>query len=149
MSFELQHASRVTKLILIGEFLLVAYLLYALTTHIYQNYQVDYHIQNFQEMNDKLAHDNQKAAEDLLYSRTDAYAEKMAKQNLGLVNPGEEVVVISNDLMSQPVVDSRISDLTAPSDAISKYYYLSNPEKWWKFFFEIDHTAKTTARSSS
>ena len=127
-------------MVLIGEFLLVSYLLYALTTHIYNNYQIDYHINNFRAMNDKITHDNRKAAEDLVYYKSDAFIEKMAKQNFNLVNQGEEVIVISDDLLQTPVADSSLPD---NSDQISKYYSLSNPQKWWKFFFEMDHTLKT------
>ncbi len=137
MKFEFQYASKMTKLILIGEFLLVSYLLYALTSYIYRNYQVDYHIKNFQALNDKIASDNKKAAEDLLYYTSGEYIEKVAKQNLGLVNPGEEVVIISDDLLNQPVNDT--IEASNSADRISKYYNISNPRKWWKFFFEIDH----------
>lgn len=135
-----------TKLILIGEFLLVSYLLYALTSYIYKNYQVDYHIKNFQATNDKILRDNKKAAEDLLYYTSNEYVEKTAKQNLGLVNPGEEVVVISDDLLNQPVNDV-FSSGGDSSDKLSKYYGVSNPLKWWKFFFEIDHTSKVEVQS--
>lgn len=145
MKFEFHHASRMTKLILIGEFFLVSYLLYALTTHIYNNYQVDYHVQNFREMNEKLDRDNRKAAEDLLYYTSDEFIEKMAKQNLNLVNPGEEVIVISDDLLNQPVVEEAGA---SSGDQISKYYHLSNPHKWWKFFFEIDHMVVVKKPSS-
>jgi cell division protein FtsB len=139
MRFEFQHASKVTKLVLIGEFLLVSYLLYALTNYIYKNYQVDYHIKNFQALNEKIASDNKRAADDLLYYSSDQYVEKVAKQNLGLVNPGEEVIIISQDLLNQPVNDS-VSG--SSPDKLSKYYNISNPRKWWKFFFEIDHAAR-------
>ncbi len=127
-------------MVLIGEFLLVSYLLYALTTHIYNNYQIDYHIDNFRAMNDKITQDNRKAAEDLIYYKSDAFIEKMAKQNFNLVNQGEEVIVISDDLLQTPVADNNLPD---NSDQISKYYSLSNPQKWCKFFFEIDHTLKS------
>ncbi len=143
MKFEFQHASRVTKLVLIGEFLLVSYLLYALTSYIYKNYQVDYHIKNFQALNDKIATDNRKAAEDLLYYKSEQHVEKVAKQNLGLVNPGEEVIIISDELLNQPVVDSAEGE---GSDRLSRYYHLSNPHKWWKFFFEVNHTVKPDER---
>ena len=142
MQFEFQHASRMTKLILISEFLLVSYLLYALTSYIYKNYQVDYHIKNFQAQNDKIANDNKKAADDLLYYTSNEYIEKVAKQNLGLVNPGEEVIIISDDLLNQPVNDT-VSAASDSADKLSKYYNISNPRKWWKFFFEIDHTPQT------
>ncbi len=145
MRFEFHHASRTTKLVLIGEFLLVSYLLYALTSYIYKNYQVDYHIKNFQAINEKIERDNRKAAEDLLYFSSTQTIEKIAKQDLGLVNPGEEVIIVSDDLLKQPVVDD--GNGFGDSEKLSKYYSLSNPRKWWKFFFETDHTVKAVDKA--
>lgn len=139
MTGRFHHASRTTKFILAGEFLLLSYLLYALTSYIYKNAQVDYHVQNFQETNAQLERENRKAAEDLMYYTSNAYIEKIAKQNLDLVNPGEQVIVISDELMQQPVSDTASS---IQQDVISKYYGLPNPLKWWKFFFEIDHRVR-------
>lgn len=96
-------------------------------------------------MNEKITRDNRKAAEDLVYYKSDSFIEKMAKQNFNLVNQGEEVIVISDDLLQTPVADSNLPD---NSDQISKYYSLSNPQKWWKFFFEIDHTLKVVKPAS-
>lgn len=124
-------------MILIGEFLLVSYLLYALAANVYQGYQIDYHIQNFQEENRKIAEANQKAADDLLYYTSNEYLEKIAKQNLGLVNPGEEVVVLSEDILQGP--DPEAFAQEEQSLQLQRYYNLSNPQKWWKFFFEMDH----------
>lgn len=127
-------------MILIGEFLLVSYLLYALALNIYQSYQIDYHIQNFGEENRKIAEANRKAAEDLLYYTSNEYLEKIAKQNLGLVNAGEEVIVLSDNVIETPVEDPLVDVFS--EDQLQKYYHLSNPRKWWKFLFEIDHRKK-------
>ncbi|MEK7545414.1 MAG: septum formation initiator family protein [Patescibacteria group bacterium] len=140
MKFSWQETSRTTKMVLIGEFLLVSYLLYALALNVYQGYQIDYHIQNFQNENRKIAEANQKAADDLLYYTSNEYLEKMAKQNLGLVNPGEEVVVLSEDILKGP--DPEGFEQEVQSSELQRYYNLSNPHKWWKFFFEIDHRKK-------
>ena len=139
MKISIQHTSNLTKMILIGEFLLVAYLLYSLALNVYQSYQIDSHIQNFQEENLKFNEANRKAVEDLLHYTSDEYLEKIAKQNLGLINPGEEVLVLSDEILSSPEED--IPQLQ--EQQLQKYYHLSNPVRWWKFFFEVDHTKKT------
>src|SRR3989338_7827628 len=139
MKISIQHTSSFTKIILIGEFLLVAYLLYALALNVYQSYQIDSHIENFEEENRKLTEINRKAAEDLLHYTSNEYLEKIAKQNLGLVNHGEQVIVLSNEVLSSP--EEEIFQLQ--EGQLEKYYHLSNIQRWWKFFFEIDHTNKT------
>ena len=56
--------------------------------------------------------------------------EKVAKQNLGLINPGEQVVVIPDEdlvIMSADAEDQVLADQIRAS--------WSNPKKWWKFFF--------------
>lgn len=140
MKFSWQETSRTTKTVLVAEFLLVSYLLYALAVNVYHGYQIDYHIQNFQEENRKIAEANQKAADDLLYYTSNEYLEKIAKQNLGLVNAGEEVVVLSEDILKGPDPEGFVQE--AEGSELQRYYHLSNPHKWWKFFFEIDHRGK-------
>lgn len=115
--------------------MLVSYLLYALALNIYQSYQIDSHIQNFEEENRKIAEANRKAADDLLYYTSDEYLEKISKQNLGIINPGEEVIILSEDILETPTENIEIPE----ENSLDKFYHLSNPRKWWKFFFEIDH----------
>jgi len=58
----------------------------------------------------------------------------MAKQNLGLINPGEEVIVI-------PKSDSVSGgDAGGSGDAAAQNngQELSNPQKWWEFFFDLN-----------
>ena len=122
-------------MVLIGEFLLVAYLLYAFALNVYQSYQIDSHIRHFSEENERIIFENRKAVDDLLYYTSDEYLEKIAKQNFGLVNSGEEVLILSDELLAVSEEEAFSSD----EESLDKYYHLSNPRKWWKFFFEIDH----------
>jgi cell division protein DivIC len=120
--------------VIIGEFFLVSYLLYTLTVSVYKSYQIDMHIKTFEEENARIAEENRKKAEEFDYYSSDAYIEKIAKQNLGLVNPGEEVIIIPNDALS----GSGTNSSTPEEDGGSQYGNSSNPQKWWKFFFDID-----------
>jgi len=120
-------------MVIIGEFLLVSYLLYTLTVSVYKSYQIDQHIKNFEAENAKIEEENREKSEEFEYYSSDAYIEKIAKQNLGLVNQGEEVIIIPN-------VDNGASGVVGglpDEDSVLADSSISNSSKWWKFFFDI------------
>ena len=131
MASQFQHSSSLTKMIIIGELILVSYLLYTLTVSVYKSYQIDQHILNFKKENDQIAQENREKEADYSYYTSDAYNEKMAKQNLGLVNPGEQVIVIPSTNADSK--DSVLSGDNEGRDVAIKPS--SNPAKWWRFFF--------------
>ena len=131
MAFRFQYTSNLAKMIIIGEFFLVSYLLYTLTVSVYRSYQIDVHIQNFESENARIEEENRIKSEEFDYYNSDAYIEKIAKQNLGLINPGEEVIVIPK---SEIETSGVVGGLNDDSDE-SGYMGLSNPYKWWRFFF--------------
>ena len=45
--------------------------------------------------------ENKQKTEDYLYFTSDEYIDKIAKQNLGLVNQGEEVIILSSNLLNK------------------------------------------------
>ena len=134
MALQFNHSSNVTKLIIIVEFIVVSYLLYTLTKSVYQSYQIDQHIQDFKHENDLIAEQNKQKEADYSYYSSDAYIEKIAKQNLGLVNPGEQVIVIPST--SQELAAGTTSSASVDDDT-SSIKPLSNTQKWWNFFFDI------------
>jgi len=141
MAFQFNHTSNFTKMIIIIEFLVVSYLLYTLTKSVYQSYQIDQHIADFKKENDLIAAENKQKEADYSYYSSDAYIEKIAKQNLGLVNPGEQVIVIPNsDAGANGVVGA--ADQNNQSNPEANFQNLSNPQKWWKFFFDIHQDKK-------
>lgn len=128
--------SRTTKIILVSEFILLAYMLYVLSTSLYKSYQVDVFIKSAEEENAKLEHANNLLIEDYEYFSSDSYKEKIAKQNLGLVRPGEEVIILAPD---NKIYTSEVDRAAA---AASQYYNgLSNPRKWYLFFFDRERFA--------
>lgn len=125
------YVSRTTKIILIAEFILLAYMLYVLSTSLYKSYQVDRFIAQVEKENLKLEESNTALIEDYEYYRSDAYREKIAKQNLGLVAPGEEVIILAKE----PDQDRTLEERTAES-ARQYYEQMSKPKKWFRFFFD-------------
>lgn len=131
MGVALSHTSGLTKLIIVIEFLLVAYLFYSLTKNIYSSYQIDKYIESFEQENALIEQENRQKNDDYLYFTSEEYIDKIAKQNLGLVNPGEEVIILSPEALAQDLENSDGSD----GSDYAKSSEVSNPQAWWNFFF--------------
>lgn len=110
----------------------MSYLLYSLTKNIYNSYQVDQVIASFQKENSAIEDENKKKNADYLYFTSEEYIDKIAKQNLGLVNRGEEVIILS-ETVSNPQQDPNGDDGAVTT--LSRRSKMTNPEQWWDFFF--------------
>ena len=126
------QTSSMTKLIILIEFLLVAYLLYSLTKNVYSSYKIDKYIDTFKKENAQIENDNKQKNDDYLYFTSEEYIDKIAKQNLGLVNRGEEVIIISPDVLIHNVGSVDGTNVDNYAKSLEK----SNPQRWWNFFFE-------------
>ena len=118
------------RIVLIVGFFLVAYMLYNLTVSIYDNYQIEKHITEFETRNEDLKKENLQKLEDFQYYTSQEYIEKIAKQNLGLINAGENIIVIPDEDL---VILSESGEAALLSEELRASW--SNPKKWWKFFF--------------
>lgn len=121
------------RLILIIGFFVVAYMLYNLTVSIYDNYQIEQHIAEFENRNAELSTENNEKLEDFQYYSSPEYIEKIAKQNLGLINEGENVIIIPDEDL---IILSENEDAAAAYEEIRAAW--PNPKKWWKFFFSYN-----------
>ncbi|MFH1218579.1 MAG: septum formation initiator family protein [Candidatus Peregrinibacteria bacterium] len=130
MSSRFSHTSSLTKFIIIIEFLLVAYLVYSLTKNVYNSYQIDKYIATFETENAQIEEENRQKTEDYLYFTSEEYIDKIAKQNLGLVNKGEEVIILSEDVLSEETDEEAFE-----AADYARYTGGSNAGAWWDFFF--------------
>lgn len=133
MALRFAQTTQGTKITIVGLLLLVSYLLFTLTSSVYKSYQLDVHIRNFELENSRIEEEIRNKSEELGYYNSDAYIEKIAKQNLGLVNPGEEVIIIPSEVLD---AGGSQDDLVHDPDGETGAGGLSNPQKWWKFFFD-------------
>lgn len=133
MSSRFSYTSNFTKLIIVIEFALVSYLLYSLTKNIYNSYQVDQIIESYRKENAAIEEENRRRNEDYLYFTSEEYIDKIAKQNLGLVDRGEEVIILSQDV-TNPQQD-QLTDENSAVTTLSRRSKMTNPEQWWDFFF--------------
>lgn len=130
MPFKFSPTSNITKLIIVVELILVIYLLNTLTVSVYRGYQIDKVIGEFESENRRIEEENRKKSEDYEYFTSQNYIEKIAKQNLGLVNPGEEVIILANQ------TESGSAEGQMDEDRDSELAGLDNSQKWWVFFFD-------------
>ncbi|MBU0667895.1 septum formation initiator family protein [Patescibacteria group bacterium] len=133
MAIRFQQTSSSAKLVIVALLFLVSYLLFTLTSSVYKSHQLDVHISNFEAENARIEEEIRTKSDELGYYNSDAYIEKIAKQNLGLVNPGEEVIIIPNDILD---VESSYGDNVGTVSGSNSYESLNNPQRWWKFFFD-------------
>ena len=119
----------VARGIIIVGFVIVAYMLYNLTVSIYENYQIDAHIQGFEEKNTELEEENLEKIESYQYYTSGQYIEKIAKQNLGLINPGEQVIVITED-DNDTILEAEYEE----TQTLVMRNSWSNARKWVEFF---------------
>ncbi|MBA4336773.1 hypothetical protein C0416_03300 [bacterium] len=123
--------SNVINFVIIGLIILSTYLLYSLTLAFYKSHQIDIYIQDFEKENERIAEENKKLIEEFDYVTSDAYIDKILKQNKGLINPGEDVVVIA----STPLLGEE-TDIDAYQLSNRNLENVSNVNKWRMFIFE-------------
>ncbi len=124
--------SNFTNFVIIGLIILSAYLLYSLTLAFYKSHQIDIYIEDFETENQKIEEENNNLISEFDYVTSESYIDKILKQNKGLVNPGEEVIIIASN-------DNQVGEEDNLNlDTISKrdLEVLSNTEKWRVFIFE-------------
>ncbi len=123
--------SNLTNFIIIGLIILSTYLLYSLTLAFYKSHQIDIYIEDFEKENQRIAQENRKLVEEFDYITSDAYIDKILKQNKGLVNPGEDMVVIaSTPLLGEEKVAEEFENTSRNLDGVS------NVNKWKIFIFD-------------
>lgn len=130
MAFKFSPTSNITKLIIVVELILVIYLLNTLTVSVYRGYQIDQVIKEYDAENQRIEADNRQKLEDYEYFTSQNYIEKIAKQNLGLINPGEQVLILPLDTTNQ---DGQQIGEDSKESALSEF---NNAQKWWIFFFD-------------
>ena len=91
----------------------VGLMAFGLALSYYKNVLFDRQLVTMQERNDKLKREISKGYEELQYLQSGQYKDKYAKENFGLLRPGEKVLIIENSDDPAPLLSE--SELT-PED---------------------------------
>lgn len=128
----MKFLSEKNKYILLIELGLAIYLLFTLIISEYKNYKVQRYIDDFDLRNQKIAAQNVELNNDLSYFNSPEYQEKIAKQNLGLINPGEKVLVIQ---VEDSLSETQRYEKALLQSEIQRIESLPNYKKWWYYLF--------------
>ncbi len=122
-----QNISQITRIILIIELVIAAYMVIVLLKSLVESYQIEKYILDFEQRNTEIAAENKKLESELAYFTSPEYQDKIAKQNFGLVNPGEAVLILPYS-PKPGTIDLQENQL---AKRLLFYENLSTPQKWW------------------
>jgi len=94
----------------------------------YRNYQVEREIKNLQDEIKRLEAKRIETIDILQYVKSPAYAEEKARTELNLTKDGEQMAIISGGSAS-------VNRGGQAKENLVNFTYLSNPLKWWRYFF--------------
>jgi cell division protein FtsB len=103
--------------------LTILYLLYVVGKTLYQSYLVRKEVEGLKVSIVQMQESNKELSEKIIYYQSSSYRERIARERMGLMKPGEQVIVILPEAKSKTVEAD-------PEDALPNY------EKWFNFFFK-------------
>ena len=118
------------KILLTIEFVIAIYMIATLARSEYNSNQIQKYIEKLEQENMVIVSQNEDLKSQFDYYSSPQYQEKMAKQNLGKINPGEIVLLLKE---SSSRSDMSEFELILPEGMIQNQN-LPNHEKWWKYF---------------
>lgn len=127
------ESSLFLQAVLIGGFIFICLMLFALARSIYRDsFQVGSYINELQKNITTESEATFNEEDELAYAKTPQFQEKMAKDLLGLKLPGEEVIVLTHE-------EQNVDDLLpeAAKKRQNELALLTTPQKWLKYLFGI------------
>ena len=117
-----------SKLFLLAVLLLLVLIALAAGKGLLRRYQVNREIKALEEEIARLENSNQELGELIEYLNTDFFAEQEARLKLGMSKEGEKVIIVPDN-------DNGIVPLDIFPDKEYNEKAISNPQKWWRYFF--------------
>lgn len=120
------------KIVLGTSFTVIVFMLFALARSTYRDlFQVGTYISTSSTAIDEQRAELAGKAGELAYVESPRYREKVAKELLGQKQPGEEVIILTDETHS---IDDFLTS-KAPSD--KSLELLTPSQKWWRYLFGI------------
>lgn len=125
------------RLTIVGGLTVVAIMAFGLAQSVYRNILFEQTLKTIEEQNKKISDSITAGYRDLEYYRSDQYKDKHAKENLGLVNPAERILLI-NKTPSKPFLPPSDPTLTRETQEATYQELLRQMpiiEHWKLFLF--------------
>lgn len=117
---------------------LILYLLYLIINYKYKEFQINSHIELIEEWNIRVSQKIEDQKKYLEYINTNAYRNKILKEEQSMKNKWENIIFITNEskyntfIQEAPIIPTTIKKEVKIQDT------MKIPEKWIYFLFQID-----------
>ena len=134
----MKSKSFMTQLVIVGGFLVFAYVFFALATAVYKDYKLDVNITKFEDEIKDLAETAREKPKGVAFYQSPEYKDRYAKENLNLLNPGERLIIIPQE---DQVV--KTEEIVIDETDTAAILALPNRQQWWEYFFGPTLSLKT------
>lgn len=118
----------------------VGFMAFGLALSFYRNILFEQTLEDIEKQNEQIAAEIQQGYRNLEYYQSDQYKDKFAKENLGRLNPGEKLVVITQPPKMED--DSAVNDILDKERREAAYEELLRQmpvlEHWKLYLFQRD-----------
>jgi cell division protein FtsB len=118
-----------SRIFIWGGMVVLVFILFSLGKAALKKHEVDTEIQKLQTQVSSLQNQDTELSGLIQYFKTQNFQERQAREDLGLKKPGETIVAIA----STNATDAPVFSDSAQSNTSQ----ISNPKKWWNYFFII------------
>lgn len=120
----------------------VGFMAFGLALSFYRNILFEETLKDMEERNRSIAMENDAKYRELDYYRSDQFKDKYAKENLGRVNPGEKVLIITTPLSSAPVASGSTLEEQQEAAYFELLRQMPVQEQWWLFLFDRERISE-------
>lgn len=118
------------KLLVVLGLLVLFFIFYKLSRQVYRQKEINQEIASLQKEIDRLNQDNNQLRELGEYFQTDHFKEKEAREKLGLIKEGEQLIEIKEKEV--PMQEKEKEEKPEIEINQPNYYY------WWHYFFSLE-----------
>ncbi|MBT3690076.1 septum formation initiator family protein [bacterium] len=123
-----------SKSLLFVSLLILVFFSFNLINEVINRRELQSDIKALDEEISKLENKNQELSSLIGYFETLDFVEKEARTKLNLRKPGEKIIVITEDELTEDNESFFDSAVLTSANII----HLTNPQKWWNYFFNIN-----------
>lgn len=125
-----------SQIVIITLFIIFFSVLFSLANTIYNNYQYDLKIKQFEEENQRKSEENKLKMYEYLRTSLRMVLEKEKKETMNMINPGEQVIVLHNENPNKELFSQPKEEKSRTEEQAELYKDKPNPDKWYHFFFD-------------
>lgn len=127
-----------SKIFLVISIVVLFFVSVSFGKEVYRKYQIQKEINLMEEEVSSLESKNHDLGKMLEYFKSDAFLETEARKKLNLQKPEEKVVIFTEEVNKESVEMVAIQEEAISANNNEEVVELSNSEKWWNYFFEIN-----------